>query len=43
MLDFSSNLNAKKAQEWYKLVLNILGMTYFVTASITVLEAAIQE
>jgi len=41
MLVFSSVSSIKWAQEYYKFVLNILCVTYFVTLSATVFEAAI--
>jgi len=40
-LDFSPILSIKWAQEYYKFVLNILRVTYFVTSSVAVFEAAI--
>jgi len=40
-LYFSSNLWVEQAQEYHKLVLNILCVTYFVTSTTTVFDAAI--
>ena len=36
-----SNLSIKEESEYYQFVLNILCVTYFVTSSITVLQASI--